>query len=287
MEAQKKKSKVPHTFVIILAIVFVMSILTWIIPAGQFTRVEDENGIEVVVPDEFTYIEKSPVNPLRIPNYVVDGFASSASLIFMTIISGGAFNVLVNTGALQGLIAIAVKKFGNKEAVFIPILMLLFAAIATTQSVTVFIGFTPVIIMMTRAMGFDSITGAALPLLGGAIGFSTGTLNSSTTVVAQKIAGLPLFSGIEYRFFCLFVFWIITSIVLIRYARKVRKDPAKSPMYDLDLQSPVNTDDLDSQHGMDIRKTPLYLSGWPSFPAPALVLALPKSPTTLRTDVRD
>ena len=254
MEAQKKKSKVPHTFVIILAIVFVMSILTWIIPAGQFTRVEDENGIEVVVPDEFTYIEKSPVNPLRIPNYVVDGFASSASLIFMTIISGGAFNVLVNTGALQGLIAIAVKKFGNKEAVFIPILMLLFAAIATTQSVTVFIGFTPVIIMMTRAMGFDSITGAALPLLGGAIGFSTGTLNSSTTVVAQKIAGLPLFSGIEYRFFCLFVFWIITSIVLIRYARKVRKDPAKSPMYDLDLQSPVNTDDLDSQHGMDIRK---------------------------------
>ena len=64
-------------------------------------------------------------------------------------------------------------------------------------------------------MGFDSITGAALPLLGGAIGFSTGTLNTSTTIVAQKIAELPLYSGIQYRFFCFFVFWIFTSIALI------------------------------------------------------------------------
>ena len=233
----KKKMKVPHSFVIILSIVLVMSLLTWIIPAGEFARTENEQGIEVVIPDQFSYIEKTPVNPLSIPNYVVSGFASSASLIFMVILSGGAFNVLVNTGALQVLIAKVVKKFGSKEAVFIPILLLLFALIATTQSVTVFIGFTPVIIMMARAMDFDSITGAALPLLGGAIGFSTGTLNTSTTIVAQKIAELPLYSGIGYRFVCLFVYWIVTSIVLVAYARKVRANPTASPMYDLDQQT--------------------------------------------------
>ena len=237
----KKKMKVPHSFVIILSIVLVMSLLTWVIPAGKFARTENEQGIEVVIPDQFSYIEKTPVNPLSIPNYVVSGFASSASLIFMVILSGGAFNVLVNTGALQVLIAKVVKKFGSKEAVFIPILLLLFALIATTQSVTVFIGFTPIIIMMARAMGFDSITGAALPLLGGAIGFSTGTLNTSTTIVAQKIAELPLYSGIGYRFVCLFVYWIVTSIVLVAYARKVRANPASSPMYDLDQQT--KTDD--------------------------------------------
>lgn len=249
-----KKWKVPHTFVIILSIVFVMSLLTWVIPAGEFARVENEFGMKVVVPDQFSYIEKTPVNPLTIPNYVIDGFAASASLIFMVIISGGAFNVLVNTGSLQGLISKVVQKFGSKEAIFIPVLLLLFAAIATTQSVTVFIGFTPVIIMMTRAMGFDSITGAALPLLGGAIGFSTGTLNNSTTVVAQEIAGLPLFSGIGYRFFCLLVFWIVTSIVLVRYARKVRKAPESSPMYDLDKESPVEAGTSGFDHHMDGRK---------------------------------
>lgn len=251
----KKLFKVPHTFVIILGIVLVTSILTWIVPAGEFARVENAQGIKVVVPDQFSYIEKTPVNPLRIPNYVIKGFESSASLIFMVIISGGAFNVLVNTGALQVLIAKVVKKFGSKEAIFIPVLLLLFAAIATTQSVTVFIGFTPVIIMMARAMGFDSITGAALPLLGGAIGFSTGTLNTSTTIVAQKIADLPLYSGIGYRFFCLFVFWIITSIALVQYARKVRATPTLSPMYDLDSQTTVSASDAGmDDHHMDLRK---------------------------------
>lgn len=250
-----KKFKVPHTFVIILGIVFIMSLLTWIVPAGQFTRVENAQGIKVVVPDEFAFIEKTPVNPLMIPNYVIKGFTSSAALIFMVMLSGGAFNVLVKTGALQVLIAKVVKKFGSKEAIFIPILMLLFALIATTQSVTVFIGFTPVIILMARAMGFDSITGAALPLLGGAIGFSTGTLNNSTTIVAQKIAELPLFSGIGYRFFCLFVFWIFTSIALVRYARKVRSNPKFSPMYDLDQQTDASSADagMDDQH-LDLHK---------------------------------
>lgn len=94
-------------------------------------------------------------------------------------------------------------------------------------------------------MGFDSITGAALPLLGGAIGFSTGTLNTSTTIVAQKIAELPLYSGIEYRFVCLFVFWVFTSLALIRYARKVKANPASSPMYDLDKLR-ADADDMDT-----------------------------------------
>ncbi len=239
----KKQFKVPHTFVIILGIILAASILTWIMPAGQFARVENAQGIKVVLPDQFQFIEKTPVNPLTIPNYIMKGFSSSANLIFMVIMSGGAFNVLVNTGALQVLIAKVVAKFGNKEAIFIPLLLLLFAGIATTQSVTVFIGFTPIIIMMARAMGFDSIVGAALPLLGGAIGFSTGTLNTSTTIVAQKIAELPLYSGIGYRFICLFVFWIFTSIALIKYARKVKANPESSPMYDLDkLRDDTGTD---------------------------------------------
>ncbi len=254
LQKKKKNIQVPHTFVIIISIVFAASLLTWILPAGQFARIENAEGIQVVIPDQFSFIERTPVNPLTIPNYIIKGFASSAELIFMVIMSGGAFKVLVATGALQVLISIVVKKFGNKEAIFIPLLLLLFAAIATTQSVTVFIGFTPIIIMMARAMGFDSITGAALPLLGGAIGFSTGTLNTSTTIVAQKIAGLPLYSGIQYRFFCLFVFWFFTSWALIRYARRVKSNPQSSPMYELDQQRGADTEMLMDDERMTPRK---------------------------------
>lgn len=71
-------------------------------------------------------------------------------------------------------------------------------------------------------MGYDAILGVSLVVLGGAIGFSTGTLNATTTVVAQEIAGLPLYSGLTYRFVCFAVFMVVTDIFLIWYARKVK-----------------------------------------------------------------
>lgn len=54
----KKKMKVPHSFVIILSIVLVMSLLTWVIPAGKFARTENEQGIEVVFPISFLTLRK-------------------------------------------------------------------------------------------------------------------------------------------------------------------------------------------------------------------------------------
>ena len=105
----------------------------------------------------------------------------------------------------------------------------IFALICTTQGVNQFIAFAPVVVMITLAMGLDSIVGAAIILLGGAVGFATGTVNPSTTVVAQKIAELPLFSGIQYRAVCFVVFLIITNIYLVRYALKIRKNPELKP----------------------------------------------------------
>lgn len=90
--------------------------------------------------------------------------------------------------------------------------------------------------------------GVSIILLGGAVGFSTGTLQTSTTLLAQEIAGLVPFSGIWYRAICLVVFWVVTNLFLIRYAMKIKKNPQLSPMYDLDLQSEMkaSTTDLSS-----------------------------------------
>ena len=85
-------------------------------------------------------------------------------------------------------------------------------------------------------MGYDSITGAALLILGGGVGFSTGTLRTTTTLIAQKIAGLPLYSGLWFRALCLVIFLVPTCLFLCLYARKVERFPEKSPMYDLDRQ---------------------------------------------------
>lgn len=77
LQKKKKNIQVPHTFVIIISIVFAASLLTWILPAGQFARIENAEGIQVVIPDQFSFIERTPVNPLTIPNYIIKGFGGA------------------------------------------------------------------------------------------------------------------------------------------------------------------------------------------------------------------
>ncbi|WP_125143856.1 YfcC family protein [Clostridium transplantifaecale] len=261
MNAKKKHFKMPHSFVIVFTIIVAAVLMTWIIPAGEYLRVENAQGIKVIDPTQFQYLARSPVNPFLIPLYIVKAFMKRVDLILVILFSGGAFHMLTESGALQAVIAKVAKKFAHNLYIFIPILTLVFGLICTTQGVNLFIAFAPVMVMMSLAMGMDSITGAAIILLGGAIGFSTGTLNPNTTIVAQKIAELPAYSGLGYRAVCFVVYYIVTNIYLIRYALKIRKDPTLSPMYDLDKENDLNNGgDLDSFGTLSVRKVVIILS---------------------------
>lgn len=254
MVGKKKGFQMPHSFVIVFMIIVAAVILTWVIPAGQYVRVENSQGIKVVDTTQFEYVARSPVNPLLIPKYIVDGFIKRVDLLLVLLFAGGAFHMLTQAGAMQAMVAKIAGKFSNNLYVFIPILTLIFGLVCTTQGVNIFIAFAPVMVMMSLAMGLDSITGAAIILLGGAIGFSTGPLNPNTTIVAQKIAELPLYSGIGYRFICFFVYYVVTNIFLIRYVLKIKKDPTLSPMYDLDKENEASGLDLEAFGTMDTRK---------------------------------
>ena len=252
----KKAFKLPHTLVIIFIIILAAVLFTWIVPSGSYTRVEDPvTGRDLVDPESFHYVENTPVNPLQIMNYVIDGFMDAADLIFMLMFAGGAFHLITNSGALQASIAKVAKKFSNRFYIFIPMLTLIFTLIATNQGVNLFIPFVPITVMLSFALGLDSLVGVSIILLGGAVGFSTGTLQTSTTLLAQEIAGLAPFSGIWYRAVCLVVFWVVTNIFLIRYAMRIKKNPQLSPMYDLDQQSEMKVSaDLESFGELNIRR---------------------------------
>ena len=70
---EKKKFQVPHSMAIIVAAMILASILTYLIPGGNFERVVNDAGKTVVVPGSFTYVEQTPVNPLTILDYVFSG----------------------------------------------------------------------------------------------------------------------------------------------------------------------------------------------------------------------
>ena len=255
LQAKKKGFTMPHTFVILLVIILFAVALTWVIPSGEYARVEDPvSGKKVVDASTFNYVENVHVNIQDIPMLIIKAFSANADLIMLILLSGGAIHMLTASGALQALIATIVRKFSNRVEVFIPLLMLVFALICTTQGVNTFIGFAPITVMLAMSLGLDSIVGVGIILLGGAIGFATGTLNVSTTLVAQKIAELPNYSGIGYRWVCFVVYYIVTCLWLVRYAKKIQKNPELSPMYDLDKNSEFKNASLDEFGTLDTRK---------------------------------
>lgn len=255
-----KKFKLPHTFVIIILIILAATVMTWIIPAGEYVRYENASGTKVIDPSQFSYLKRTPVNPLLIPLFIVQAICSRIDLMLVILFSGGAFGLISKSGALHSAVAKVAKVFQNRLYIFLPIMTTVFALICTTQGVNQFIAFAPITVMITMAMGLDSITGAAIILLGGCVGFSTGMLNPSTTLVAQEIAGLPPYSGLGYRAICFVVFLVVTNIYLIRYATKIRRDPTLSPMYELDKDNEMKNQDIDSFGALTVRKTLVIVS---------------------------
>ena len=254
-QAKKKGFKMPHTFVILVVIILIATVLTWVIPSGEYARIEDPiSGRKIVDATSFAYVDNVRVSPVQLPMLIINAFSANADLITLILLSGAAIHMLTATGALQALVASIVRRFSGKVSVFIPLLMLVFALICTTQGVNTFIAFAPITVMLALSLGLDSIVGVGIILLGGAIGFSTGTLNVSTTLVAQKIAELPNYSGIGFRWVCFAVYYVITCALLVRYAKKVQKNPELSPMYDLDKNSQFKNASMDEFGTLDTRK---------------------------------
>ena len=50
MTPKKKGIRIPHMFTLLLLIIAVCTILTYVIPAGQYETYVDENGVEMLPP---------------------------------------------------------------------------------------------------------------------------------------------------------------------------------------------------------------------------------------------
>lgn len=231
---EKKKFKIPHVYVLLMGIILVSIVLTYIIPAGQYEMITVGER-SVVDAASFTNIEQTPVSPLGLFTSIPKGLVESAAIIFFIFVVGGSFNVLQDTGAVEAALGRVTKALAGKETFIIPVVMIVFAlsgaVIGMAEEVLPFI---PIMVSLAIAMGFDSITGTAMVLAGAGAGFAGAFMNPFTVGVAQGIAELPMFSGMGYRIgvFCIMVF--ISIFFVFRYAQKVKKDPTKSLMYEID-----------------------------------------------------
>lgn len=214
-----------------------MAALTWIIPAGEFSK-EIVDGKEVIVNDSFKSVKRNPQMPTDVLMAPISGFMETADIIIFLLIVGGAFGVLKKTGAVDASIytvATMHEKHPIMEKILIPVIMVIFSAAGAVFGMSEeVIPFIMVFVPLAIMMGYDTLTGVAIPFIGAGAGFAGAFLNPFTIGIAQKFADLPPYSGLEYRLICWFVLTTASIIFVMRHANKVLHDPSKSPLPDID-----------------------------------------------------
>jgi len=244
-KSEQKKSKIPHPYVLLFSLIIIMAILTYVIPAGQYQKIEAPDGRMIVDPDSFTLVEKNPANLFDILKAFPRGLGDAQSIVFFIFIIGGAFNIVNHTGAIVSGIGKITLSLKGKEHLMIPIIVFVFsvggATIGMNEELIIFV---PIGIALSRALGYDAIVGTSIVLMGAVAGFTSGFMNPFTVGVAQGIAELPLFSGIELRLVIWFTTITLVALYIMRYAKKVKADPKYSYVYALEQEEKDSILDL-------------------------------------------
>lgn len=247
---EKKKFELPHIYVLLSAIIIVCTILTWILPTGEFLRKANEAGIEVAVPGTYHLVDRSPVGFFAMVQSFYKGMVDAGPVIFFVFVSFSSIGLILETGAINGLIANILRNSKDKtQIMIIPIFITLIGVASSTIGVfEEMMPFIPVFAGICVAMGYDAIVGMSIVALGTAIGYSGAIVNPFTVGMAQNIAGLPQLSGAWYRIICHITLIIVASIYTMRYARRIKNDPRASFAY-----GDSNKHELDNEELMSYR----------------------------------
>lgn len=222
----EKSSKEINIFALLIIILAITFVATFFIPSGEYNRAVIDDRT-VIVADSFKYIESAPLSIMNFLTSIPEGLVSAAGIIFFVLIIGGVFSILNATGATESLIMTLAKKFGNNEKWLIPIFMLFFSLNgALLGAYEEALPYVLILVPLVLAMGFDTMTGVAIVFVGVSTGFMSAIMNPFTIGVAQRIAELPLYSGLAFRVVLFIVLYLVGVWYVHRHAMKVKRDPS-------------------------------------------------------------
>ncbi|QFI14929.1 YfcC family protein [Borrelia maritima] len=232
--------KMPSSFTIIFSLIVFVTILTYVIPAGEFDKefrqIGDGPKREIVVAGTYHYVDREPrgfLHPIMtILTAMSKGMEHAVEVIVFVLIVGGAYGIIMKTGAIDAGIYSLIKKLGHKDRLLIPLLMFIFSIGGTVTGMSEeTLPFYFVMIPLIVALGYDSLVGASIIALGAGVGTMASTVNPFATGIASAIASISLQDGFYFRV-VLYVISVLVAIVYVCvYASKIKKDPRKSLVY--------------------------------------------------------
>lgn len=174
-------------------------------------------------------------------NYVFEGivkgdkWGSAVGVIAFILVVGGAFGIILKTGAVESGILSMISKSKGREVILIPVLFILFSLGGAVFGMgEESIPFAMIIVPLVIAMGYDAIVGIMITYCATQIGFATSWMNPFSVAIAQGIAGIPILSGAGFRIFLWVGFTAVGILYTWFYAKKIRKNPLLSVAYESD-----------------------------------------------------
>lgn len=221
---------------LLFGIIVFVAILTYIVPAGEFSRVEVA-GRTVVDPTSYHSVPQNPTKLFDIFTAIPKGLNAASGLIFMILIIGASIQLFDSTGAIKAAIFRLLEIIGEaRRSWVLATIMIFFGCLgAFPGMLEAAIPFAPLCVGIALSLGYDPLVGIAIPLISIVVGWTAGPSNPWTVGIGQNLAELPLFSGFGYRVLILVVLLSTAIAYVIRYGERVRKDPSTSIVYDLDF----------------------------------------------------
>jgi uncharacterized ion transporter superfamily protein YfcC len=225
-----------QSLVILFLLMMAAGILTYVVPAGQYARVVQE-GREIIDPQSYQAVARpdypfwrwftAPVEVLWGP----DGATIIVIIVFILMV-GSAFAVLDKSGILKAAIARIVQRFGGRKYLLLLVISFLFMAMGAFFGIfEEVVPLVPLMLALSYSLGWDSLVGLGMSILATNMGFSAAITNPFTFGVAQKLAGLPLFSGAWLRVFIFLALYAVLALFLVQYARRIDRHPESSLVY--------------------------------------------------------
>ena len=237
-QLEVKQFKLPDTMVIIFIIMIFVALLTYIIPAGTYDTVIDAAGEEVVDPNSFHYIARSPVSILNFFKAPLNGLKKQSSMILSVIVICSCFRVVNDTKALSNFFTAALNKLQHRAILLIPVIMTLFGILGSTGAlVNSTVAFIPIGLVIASQLGMDRISAMAIIYLATFAGYGSSFMSVTSVQLAQEIAGVPLLSGAGFRAVVSAIIVLSSIIYTIRYSSRVMKDKTKSFLYGTEMEN--------------------------------------------------
>lgn len=210
--------KVPGTYTIIFAMILLSALLTWFLPGGEYVKGEEGT---------LSYRDVESVPQLfGVFTALYHGFVKQSGIIIFILIVGGSFWLLNSTGAISVGIGRFIRSVGRYHKVVLVAITLLFslagAIFGMSEETIPFVG---IVVPLVVSMGYDAFLGMLIVYVAANVGFSSAFLNPFTVGIAQEMAELPLFSGMEYRLICWALLTLLLILFVLFYAKSIYKAP--------------------------------------------------------------